>query len=137
MTPNTLVSNSARTSSRDAVAGARHLPSGSADTRAIATKRGLAAALHSGDPAFGALPAYFRQHLEPGLQLLLDAAVAAGQIRDNIEPYELLRAVANLSISTGEDGPRHGRRMVDLLIDGLRYRSREADLPRNGRRPTR
>src|SRR6202453_5187269 len=42
----------------------------------IATKRGLAAALHSGDPVFEALPAYFRAHLEPALQSLLDAAVA-------------------------------------------------------------
>jgi AcrR family transcriptional regulator len=87
----------------------------------IATKRGLAAALHSGDAAFDALPAYFRQHLEPTLQSLLDAAVAAGRIRDDVEPYELLRAIGNLSVAASEDGGLHGRRMVDLLIDGLRY----------------
>jgi AcrR family transcriptional regulator len=90
-------------------------------TSFIATKRGLAASLHSGDPAFDALPAYFRQHLEPALQSLLDAAVAAGQIRGDVAPSELLRAVANLSVSTGEDGVLHSRRMVDLLIDGLRF----------------
>ena len=61
-------------------------------TSFIATKRGLAAALHSGDPAFDALPAYFRKHLEPALQSLLDAAVTAGQIRDDVEAYELLQA---------------------------------------------
>lgn len=93
-------------------------------TSFIATKRGLAAALHSGDPAFDALPGYFRQHLEPALQSLLDAAVAAGQIRDDIEPYPLLRAVGNLSIATGDDEAVHSRRMVDLLIDGLRYGAR-------------
>jgi AcrR family transcriptional regulator len=87
-------------------------------TSFIATKRGLAASLHSGDPAFDALPAYFRQHLEPALQSLLDAAVTAGQVRDDVEPYELLRAVGSLSTATGEDG---SRRMVDLMIDGLRY----------------
>jgi AcrR family transcriptional regulator len=90
-------------------------------TRFIATKRGLAAALHSGDPAFDALPAYFRQHLEPALQSLLDAAVTAGRIRCDVEPSVLLRAVASLSVATGEDGANHGQRMVDLLIDGLRY----------------
>lgn len=90
-------------------------------TSFIATKRGLAAALHSGDPAFDALPAYFRQHLEPALQSLLDAAVNAGQIRDDVEPHELLRAVGNLSIASGEDEAPQKRRMVDLLIDGLRY----------------
>ncbi len=87
----------------------------------IATKRGLAAALHSGDAAFDALPGYFRQHLEPALQSLLDAAVAAGEIRGDVEPYDLLRAVGNLSVAGGDDGARHGRRMVDLLIDGLRF----------------
>ena len=93
-------------------------------TSFIATKRGLAAALHSGDAAFDALPGYFRQHLEPALQSLLDAAVSAGQIRDDVEPYPLLRAVGNLSIATGVDEAVHSRRMVDLLIDGLRYGAR-------------
>ena len=50
-------------------------------TEFITTKRGLAAALHSGDPAFDALPAYFRASFEPALRSLLDAAVAAGQVR--------------------------------------------------------
>ena len=98
-------------------------------TTFIATKRGLAAALHSGDPAFDALPGYFRQHLEPALQSLLDAAVSAGQIRDDVEAYPLLRAVGNLSIATGHDEAVHSRRMVDLLIDGLRYGARGAELP--------
>jgi AcrR family transcriptional regulator len=93
----------------------------------IATKRGLAAALHSGDPAFDALPEYFRKHLEPALQSLLDAAVSAGQIRDDVEPHELLRAVGSLSVSGGENA-LPGRRMVDLLIDGLRYGARGGEL---------
>jgi AcrR family transcriptional regulator len=36
-------------------------------TEFLATKRGLAAALHSGDPAFDALPGYFAGRLEPAL----------------------------------------------------------------------
>ena len=108
-------------------------------TSFIATKRGLAAALHSGDPAFDALPGYFRQNLEPALQSLLDGAVRAGQIRDDVEPYELLRAVANLSIAAGADEALQSRRMVDLLIDGLRYGARapEPGLPITRRRRAR
>jgi AcrR family transcriptional regulator len=87
----------------------------------IATKRGLAAALHSGDSAFAPLPAYFRQHLEPALKSLLDAATAAGVVRSDVEPYELLHAVASLCSPAHNAGPAHVRRMVDLLIDGLRY----------------
>jgi AcrR family transcriptional regulator len=103
-------------------------------TSFIATKRGLAAALHSGDPAFDALPGYFRQHLEPALQSLLDAAIAAGEIRDDVEAYELLRAVGNLSAATGEDGALHSRRMVDVLIDGLRFGAPAAGRPATRRR---
>src|SRR6202046_5338728 len=44
----------------------------------VATKRGLAAALHSGDPAYSALPGYFDKRLRPALETLLKAAVAAG-----------------------------------------------------------
>ncbi len=106
-------------------------------TSFIATKRGLAAALHSGDPALDALQSYFRQHLEPALQSLLDAAVAAGEIRDDVEPYELLRAVGNLSAATGEDGALHSRRMVDVLIDGLRYRARGVERRLTRTRPKR
>lgn len=87
----------------------------------IATKRGLAAALHSGDPAFGALPAYFQQRFQPALGTLLESAVGAGEVRADVEPDDLLRAVANLCLPAAEDGPAHTQRMTALLIDGLRY----------------
>jgi AcrR family transcriptional regulator len=87
----------------------------------ISAKRGLAAALHSGDPAYNALPAYFKEKLCPALQTLLDAAAAAGKVRGGVEPYELLRAVASLCTPGHDVGPDHARRMVDLLIDGLRF----------------
>lgn len=88
----------------------------------IATKKGLASALHSGDPAYAALPAYFRAHFEPALAALLDAAAATGKIRTDIAPYDLLRAIGNLSVSSDAEGAAHTHRMVDLLIDGLRQR---------------
>src|SRR5215470_10432287 len=50
----------------------------------IATKRGLAAALHSGNPTFDTLPAYFEARLLPALQTLLDSAVAAGEVRADV-----------------------------------------------------
>ena len=87
----------------------------------IAAKRGLATALHSGDPAFDALPAYFRQRLEPALRTLLEAAAAAGEIRADISAEELLGAVASLCMHAYAQGPEHARRMVALLTDGLRY----------------
>jgi AcrR family transcriptional regulator len=87
----------------------------------IAAKRGLATALHSGDPAFETLPGYFERRLRPALRALLDTAAAAGEVRADVEPDDLLRAVASLCMSAHNDGPGPARRMVGLLLDGLRY----------------
>jgi AcrR family transcriptional regulator len=86
----------------------------------IATKKGLASALHSGDPAYAALPDYFRASFEPALAHLLAAAAATGKVRDDVAPYDLLRAIGNLSVTSDAEGVAHTHRMVDLLIDGLR-----------------
>ncbi len=90
----------------------------------IATKRGLAAALHSGDPAFDTLPAYFQSNFEPALAGLLNAAAATGDVRGDIEPYDLLRAIGNLAVGSGVDPAGHTQRMVALLIDGLKCGAR-------------
>ena len=86
----------------------------------IRAKRGLAAALHSGDPAYDGLPAYFETRLRPALQGLLDAAAQAGRIRQGVNPNDLLWAIPSLCASTGHD-PELARRMIGLLLDGLRY----------------
>ncbi|MGW4797336.1 TetR/AcrR family transcriptional regulator [Nonomuraea sp. NPDC004297] len=88
----------------------------------IGTKRGLAAALHSGDPAFDALPAYFRQRFHPVLAALLESAAGAGEARTDVEPDDLLQAVANLCAPGPDGGSGHASRMIALLVDGLRYR---------------
>jgi AcrR family transcriptional regulator len=104
-------------------------------TEFVATKQGLAAALHSGDPAFNALPIYFEGHVGPALQALLDSAEAAGSIRGGVEAIDLLRAVANLSIPPpGSRDPSRAHRMVALLLDGLRFGA--ADTAQRGEVPT-
>jgi AcrR family transcriptional regulator len=87
----------------------------------VATKRGLAKALHSGDPAFGPLPAHFDQRLRPALRTLLERAVAAGQIRADVDADDILSGVASLCMSARDDRPGHPERMVALLGDGLRH----------------
>ncbi len=89
----------------------------------IVAKRGLAAALHAGGPAFETLPAYFDSRLEPALQSLLDAAAAAGELRADARPYDLLRAVASLCMPSSNGDPEPARQLVALLVDGLRYRA--------------
>jgi AcrR family transcriptional regulator len=92
-------------------------------TEFLATKPALAPALHSGDPAYSALPGYFMQRLGPALGSLLEAAAAAGDIRADIGPRDLLYAVASLCLPAADEGVVYSQRMVALLIDGLRYRA--------------
>jgi AcrR family transcriptional regulator len=87
----------------------------------IGTKRGLAAALHSGDPAYSALPGYFDKRLRPALRTLLDAAVRAKVVRPAVEADDLLRAVATLCHGAHGEEPAYARKMVELLVSGLRY----------------
>ena len=95
----------------------------------IATKRGLAPALHSGNPAFEPLRAYFEQRVRPALRTLLKSAIAAGEVRNDVESDDLLHAVASLCIPAHDDRPGHAQRMVALLVDGLRYGTSPATSP--------
>jgi AcrR family transcriptional regulator len=92
----------------------------------VGTKRGLAKALHSGDPAFDALPAHFDKRLRPALRMLLEAAVAAGEVRADVDPDDIISAVSGLGMSAGNDRPGRAERMVALLVDGLRYGAKPA-----------
>ena len=86
----------------------------------LVTKHGLAEALRSDDAAFETLHAYFLDRLVPVCAELLDAAAAAGEIRSDIEALELMRGVGNLCIGAGKDPRYDARRMVGLLLAGLR-----------------
>jgi AcrR family transcriptional regulator len=89
-------------------------------TAFVATKRGLATALHSGDPAFHALPGYFWERLGPVLDELLEAAKATGEIRADVSAKDLLTAVALLCHPAPDTDRDYSQRMVSLLVDGLR-----------------
>lgn len=92
-------------------------------TDLLANKRGLATALHSGDPAYEGLPDYFFERLGPVLEALLKAATVSGEIRPDIAPKDLLRAIAYLCQPAQDHGVEYSQRMVAPLIDGLRHRS--------------
>ena len=89
----------------------------------FATKRGLAGALHSGEPAYAALPGHFEARLRPALEDLLASASATGRVRSDIAAGELLSAIARLSMAE-VDEPAQAGRMVALLADGLRCGAR-------------
>jgi AcrR family transcriptional regulator len=90
-------------------------------TEFLATKNGLATALHKGEPAFIGLAEHFWQQFGPALGALLQAAATSGEIRSDVSPQELLNAVGSLCLPVPDGGVDYSQRMVALLIDGLRY----------------
>ncbi|MGW0600094.1 TetR/AcrR family transcriptional regulator [Streptomyces sp. NPDC002776] len=86
----------------------------------LVTKHGLADALHSEQDRFAALHDYFLDRLLPVCAELLDAAVEAGDIKPGIQPYELLRGIGNLCIGHDHDPRYDPRRLIALLLQGLR-----------------
>ena len=93
----------------------------------VATKRGLAPALHSGNPAFLALRDYFEERVRPALTTLLDAAVTAGVARTDVDADDLLTAVSSLGMSGYTDNPDKVQRMVALVVEGVRSRAPDRD----------
>ena len=86
----------------------------------LVTKHGLAEVLRSDDAAFQTLHAYFIDRLVPVCDQLLAAAAAAGEVRPGLDAYELLRGVGSLCAGAGGDPRYNPRRLVELLIAGLR-----------------
>jgi AcrR family transcriptional regulator len=86
----------------------------------LVTKHGLANALHSDSGGFDALHAYFLDRLVPVCAQLLDAAVEEGEIRPGTQAYELMRGIGNLCIGRDDDPRYDPRRLVALLLQGLR-----------------
>ncbi|WP_344415695.1 helix-turn-helix domain-containing protein [Amycolatopsis minnesotensis] len=86
----------------------------------LVTKHGLAAVLQTDNAGFDTLHAYFLDRLVPVCTHLLDAAVASGEIRSGFAAYEVMRGVGNLCIGAEGDSRYDARRLVGLLIAGLR-----------------
>ena len=86
----------------------------------LVTKHGLAGVMISDNSDFQALHAYFLERLLPVAASLLAAAVASGEIQPDIEAYELMRGVGNLCAGAEHDPCYDARRLVALLVAGLR-----------------
>ncbi|MFG2621871.1 TetR/AcrR family transcriptional regulator [Streptomyces sp. NPDC048507] len=86
----------------------------------LVTKHGLADALQSDSDRFAALHTHFLDRLLPVCAQLLDAAADAGEIRPGIQPYELMRGIGNLCIGRDTDPRYDPRRLIELLLQGLR-----------------
>ncbi|MEU1293448.1 TetR/AcrR family transcriptional regulator [Streptomyces sp. NPDC005840] len=86
----------------------------------LVTKHGLAGVLQSDDAGFQNLHAYFVDRLVPVCTRLLDAATEAGEIRTGLTALELMRGVGNLCIGAERSVGYDARRLVEVLVAGLR-----------------
>jgi AcrR family transcriptional regulator len=89
-------------------------------TELVATKVGLASALHSDDAAHKALRVHLHQRMEPVVEDLLAAARAAGQIRSDVTAADLLYAVALLCHPVPGQDSGYSQHLVGIFIAGLR-----------------
>jgi AcrR family transcriptional regulator len=99
------------------------------------TKRGLASALHSGDPAYGDLPQHLLDRLEPALQTLLARAADGGYARDDVTAREVLTTIALICQPARSEQPSFNQRMTEVFLDGLRPDTIRAGAGLTGRPP--
>ncbi len=88
----------------------------------VAKKRGMAMALKSVLGADSELFTYSHQRIRDALGALVAAAADSGQIRDDVDAEDLLRAMSGICMATDSPGwADRTARLVDLLMDGMRY----------------
>ena len=94
-----------------------------ANVRLVATKKGMVEALQLVAHGSSELKAYSFERLTNAIALLLERAVAAGELRSDIAPEDLLRTLVGIFYSQSSQGWQPvALRLVDVFVDGLRRR---------------
>jgi AcrR family transcriptional regulator len=90
----------------------------------LRTKRGMADALHA-VIASGANPfTESRARMVTATAELLDAGAAAGAIRKDVQPEDVMASLSGISLAAGApEQQEQAERLLDLLMDGLRHRA--------------
>lgn len=86
----------------------------------VATKKGMSAALALAAHGSSELHAYTFDRLTKSVGALLERAVAAGEIRDDISPEDMLRALVGMCYMHDQPGWQSTvLRLLDVFVDGL------------------
>jgi AcrR family transcriptional regulator len=87
----------------------------------VATKKGMSKALALAAHAPSELMAYSFDRLTKAVGALIDRAVAAGELRADISPEDLLRALVGMCLIQDQPGWQASvYRLLDVFVDGLR-----------------
>ncbi|MEU8385895.1 TetR/AcrR family transcriptional regulator [Streptosporangium sp. NPDC048865] len=90
----------------------------------MTTKRGMADALRVVIASGGNPYAQSRDRLIEAITTLLRAGAAAGTVRSDVDPVDVIMSMGGVSLAAGEPEQRdQASRLLDLLMDGLRYRA--------------
>jgi AcrR family transcriptional regulator len=89
----------------------------------VATKKGMSTALALAISKDSDLFSYSSDLLMRSAGGLLDRAIAAGEIRDDVGPEDLIRTLVGMCYTHDQPGwQKNVLRLVDIFIDGLRIR---------------
>jgi len=93
----------------------------------VATKKGMSAALALAAYKNSKLFSSSFDQLIRAVAGLLDRAIATGEIRDDISPEDLLRALVGMCYTHDQPGWQKAvLRLVDVFVDGLRIRPQKS-----------
>jgi AcrR family transcriptional regulator len=100
----------------------------------MTTKRGMADALRAVIASGGNPFSESRDRLTAAVATLLAAGATAGTVRRDATPADVLSSLSGISLTAAEPSRRdQAGRLLDLLMDGLRYGSaRETAVPETG-----
>jgi AcrR family transcriptional regulator len=91
----------------------------------MATKQGMSEALNAMAGGPSGLYAASGTQMKQAMAMLCDRAAATGEIRLDMDPLDLLRAVAGVAnVSAGPDWKQSAKRLVDILVAGLEQSGR-------------
>jgi AcrR family transcriptional regulator len=91
----------------------------------IATKRLIAPSLGAAAGRSSTLYATSAELITRAISTLVKRAVASGDVRKDIDPPDLLRALVGVSYGNPDAGwEASARRLIDILMDGLRRKGR-------------
>jgi len=89
----------------------------------MTTKRGMADALRAVIASGGNPYAESRGRLIAAISTLLAAGAKAGTVRSDVAPADILASLGGVTLAAGEPAQSdQARRLLNLLMDGLRYR---------------
>jgi AcrR family transcriptional regulator len=87
----------------------------------VAAKHLIAPALNTMVGGASKLYEGSRSQIQGAIEALVKRAVKSGDIRRDLDPFDLLRALVGVSnVASGPDWQQSARRLVDILISGSR-----------------